>query len=186
MSRSSCSFLCASRSMPIWSLSNSTSVFSNSNSYKTTQTRINNVIIQIKHPSQSVCLSICHNWLTEIDKVPIAVSHSFILETYIAPLQETTTQRRSQHSHGQKKKDFLVSLVCLFVCMGSGSGIVLTDDFIRAILSHAILSVPFCPYHFVRITFCPLPFCLLPFCPRTVLSPRIMRFRKRNITTILI
>src|SRR6218665_3300314 len=27
--------------------------------------------------------------------------HSFILETYIAPLQETTTQRRSQPSHGQ-------------------------------------------------------------------------------------
>src|SRR6218665_1069936 len=29
--------------------------------------------------------------------------HSFILETYIAPLQETTTQRRSQPSHGQKE-----------------------------------------------------------------------------------
>ena len=31
--------------------------------------------------------------------------HSFILETYIAPFQETrpTTQRRSQPSHGQKK-----------------------------------------------------------------------------------
>src|SRR6218665_395275 len=24
---------------------------------------------------------------------------------------------------------------------------------------HTILSVPFCPYHFVRIPFCPLPFC---------------------------
>src|SRR6218665_1114128 len=31
---------------------------------------------------------------------------SFVLETYIAPLQETTTQRRSQPSHGQKKEDF--------------------------------------------------------------------------------
>src|SRR6218665_743 len=30
--------------------------------------------------------------------------HSFILETYIAPLQETTTQRRSQSSHGQKRR----------------------------------------------------------------------------------
>jgi len=30
--------------------------------------------------------------------------HSFILETYIAPLQETTTQRRSQPSHGQKTR----------------------------------------------------------------------------------
>jgi len=29
---------------------------------------------------------------------------SFILKTYIAPLQETTTQRRSQPSHGQKRK----------------------------------------------------------------------------------
>src|SRR6218665_2032543 len=29
--------------------------------------------------------------------------HSFILEIYIAPLQETTTQRRSQPSHGQKE-----------------------------------------------------------------------------------
>src|SRR6218665_491470 len=30
--------------------------------------------------------------------------HSFILETYIAPLQETTTQRRPQPSHGQKRR----------------------------------------------------------------------------------
>src|SRR6218665_1744232 len=30
--------------------------------------------------------------------------HSFILETYIAPLQETTTQRCSQPSHGQKRR----------------------------------------------------------------------------------
>ena len=29
--------------------------------------------------------------------------HSFILETYIAPLQDTTTQRRSQPSHGQRR-----------------------------------------------------------------------------------
>src|SRR6218665_2400061 len=29
--------------------------------------------------------------------------HSFILETYIAPLQEITTQRRSQPSHEQKR-----------------------------------------------------------------------------------
>jgi len=30
--------------------------------------------------------------------------HSFILETYIAPVEETTTQRRSQPSHGQKRR----------------------------------------------------------------------------------
>src|SRR6218665_1955728 len=30
--------------------------------------------------------------------------HSFILETYIAPLQDTITQRRSQPSHGQRRK----------------------------------------------------------------------------------
>src|SRR6218665_2471358 len=30
--------------------------------------------------------------------------HSFILETYIAPRQETTTQRRPQPSHGQKRR----------------------------------------------------------------------------------
>jgi len=29
--------------------------------------------------------------------------HSFILETYIAPLQETTIQRCSQPSHGQRR-----------------------------------------------------------------------------------
>jgi len=29
--------------------------------------------------------------------------HSFILETYIAPLRDTTTQRRSQPSHGQRR-----------------------------------------------------------------------------------
>src|SRR6218665_3225898 len=47
------------------------------------------------------------------------------------------------------------------------------------------LSVPFCPYHFVRshfvripfcqytilsIPFCPLPFCSLPLCPYIILS----------------
>ena|SRR6218665_576478 len=30
--------------------------------------------------------------------------HSFILETYIAPLQDTTTQRRSQPSHDLRRK----------------------------------------------------------------------------------
>jgi len=30
--------------------------------------------------------------------------HSFILETYIASLQETTTHRHSQPSHGQKRR----------------------------------------------------------------------------------
>src|SRR6218665_4018783 len=30
--------------------------------------------------------------------------HSFILETYIEPLRETTTQRRSQPSHEQKRR----------------------------------------------------------------------------------
>ena len=29
--------------------------------------------------------------------------HSFIMETYIAPLQDTTTQRCSQPSHGQRR-----------------------------------------------------------------------------------
>src|SRR6218665_1656009 len=40
--------------------------------------------------------------------------HSFILETYIAPNQETTTQRRSQPSHGQKRRTYgLVSPLLL-------------------------------------------------------------------------
>ena len=30
--------------------------------------------------------------------------HSFILETYIAPLQDTTTQRRSQPNNGQRRR----------------------------------------------------------------------------------
>src|SRR6218665_2363653 len=30
--------------------------------------------------------------------------HSFILETYIVPLQDTTTQKRTQHSHCQRRK----------------------------------------------------------------------------------
>src|SRR6218665_407122 len=55
--------------------------------------------------------------------------------------------------------------------------ILLIDDFIGK-----VLSVPFCPYHFVRTilsntilsvyhfvhTILPVPFCPLPFCPRTV------------------
>src|SRR6218665_2408646 len=55
---------------------------------------------------------------------------------------------------------------CLWRLSGSGidEKIILSmrlgliDDYIRI-----ILSVPFCPYHFVHIPFCPLP-----FCPRTV------------------
>jgi len=30
--------------------------------------------------------------------------YSFILETYTAPLQETTTQNRSQPSHGERRR----------------------------------------------------------------------------------
>src|SRR6218665_3053475 len=60
----------------------------------------------------------------------------------------------------------------------NGSGInVLIDDFIVK-----VLSVPFCPYHFVRTvlsntilsvyhfvhTILSVPFCPLPFCPRTL------------------
>src|SRR6218665_828659 len=47
----------------------------------------------------SVCLSpcVCSVFLD-------SCIHSFILKTYIAPLQETTTQRRSQPSHGQKRR----------------------------------------------------------------------------------
>src|SRR6218665_2436431 len=36
--------------------------------------------------------------------VILSFIHSFILETYIAPLQETTTQRCSQPIHGQKRR----------------------------------------------------------------------------------
>jgi len=42
----------------------------------------------------------CSDGLTEV----WSFINSFILETYIAPLQETTTQRRSQPSHGQKRR----------------------------------------------------------------------------------
>src|SRR6218665_966052 len=41
------------------------------------------------------------NYNNDYHKVSL---HSFILETYIAPLQEPTTQRRSQPSHGQKRR----------------------------------------------------------------------------------
>src|SRR6218665_4139642 len=50
--------------------------------------------------------------------------------------------------------------------------------FVRTILSPTILSVPFCPYHFVPYhfvhTILSVQFCSLPFCPyhfvRTILS----------------
>src|SRR6218665_2632763 len=53
----------------------------------------------------------------------------------------------------------------------NGSGInVLIDDFIVK-----VLSIPFCPYHFVqyhfvRIPFCPYTILSVPFCPYTILS----------------
>src|SRR6218665_2752877 len=44
------------------------------------------------------------NLILPVNKFHLFLIHSFILETYIAPLQETTTQRRSQPSHGQKRR----------------------------------------------------------------------------------
>src|SRR6218665_503092 len=46
---------------------------------------------------------IISSMITITISITITLIHSFILETYIAPLQETTTQRRSQPSHGQKE-----------------------------------------------------------------------------------
>src|SRR6218665_309854 len=45
--------------------------------------------------------------------------HSFILETYIAPLQETTTQRCSQPSHGQRRR---TSEICKILKGGPSKG----------------------------------------------------------------
>src|SRR6218665_936502 len=45
----------------------------------------------------------CQNFLFNLFLFPSFI-HSFILETYIAPLQDTTTQRSSQPSHGQRRK----------------------------------------------------------------------------------
>src|SRR6218665_4029120 len=53
-------------------------------------------------PSQTRTSTNC--WKTNFMNRDFKFIHSFILETYIAPLQETTTQRRSQPSHGQKRR----------------------------------------------------------------------------------
>src|SRR6218665_1092141 len=42
--------------------------------------------------------------LRQIDKTGFSFIYSFILETYIAPLQETTTQSSSQPSHRQRRR----------------------------------------------------------------------------------
>src|SRR6218665_2373049 len=41
--------------------------------------------------------------------------HSFILETYIAPLQDTTTQRHSMPSHGQRRRTSERCKICLSI-----------------------------------------------------------------------
>ena len=50
-------------------------------------------------------------WIESIDLrtshwllIAVPFIHSFILETYIAPLQDTTTQRSSHPSHGQRRR----------------------------------------------------------------------------------
>src|SRR6218665_3103011 len=50
-----------------------------------------------------VCTCVCILYMWYVRTHVHSFIHSFILETYIAPLQETTTQRRSQPSHGQKR-----------------------------------------------------------------------------------
>src|SRR6218665_2343222 len=43
-------------------------------------------------------------YISSTQSISAIVIHSFILETYVAPLQETTTQRRSQPSHEQNTR----------------------------------------------------------------------------------
>jgi len=44
------------------------------------------------------------SYLAHFRKFIHSFIHSFILETYMAPLREITTQRRSQPSHGQRRR----------------------------------------------------------------------------------
>jgi len=50
---------------------------------------------------QTFFLSFVHSFIHSFIH---SIIHSFILETYIAPLQDTTTQRHSQPSHGQRRR----------------------------------------------------------------------------------
>src|SRR6218665_1149613 len=57
-----------------------------------------------REPSSFVCCAhdiIYNNYIINI--YYLLVSYSFILETYIAPLKETITHRRSKPSHGQRR-----------------------------------------------------------------------------------
>src|SRR6218665_2690750 len=45
------------------------------------------------------CWFLCH-----VSHQLLSFFHTFILKTYIVPLQETTTQRFSQPSHGQRRR----------------------------------------------------------------------------------
>ena len=61
----------------------------------------------------SSCYRLDHgSWLLRDTLLGCSFIHLFILETYIAPLQDTITQRRSQPSHGQRRRTWGRCKIC--------------------------------------------------------------------------
>src|SRR6218665_493157 len=67
--------------------------------------------------------------------------HSFILEIYIAPLQDTTTQRRLQTSHGQRRVGYAMSMLSdLVACDSSRNArVALPEDMRLPIICTSII-----------------------------------------------
>src|SRR6218665_56982 len=67
--------------------------------------------------------------------------HSFILEIYIAPLQDTTTQRRLQTSHGQRRVGYAMSMLSdLVACDSSRNArVALPEDMQLPIICTSII-----------------------------------------------
>ena len=71
--------------------------------------------------------------------------HSFILETYIAPLQDNTTQRRSQPSHGQRRRTW--GRCKIWKGRSAGRNAAQKGDHSRSLKTHIILSFNFVSNH---------------------------------------
>src|SRR6218665_1576290 len=61
-------------------------------------------VINIQHSCKTHMAPFAAHFLQSPNSSSHKNPFSFILETYIAPLQGTTTQRRSQPSHGQRRR----------------------------------------------------------------------------------
>src|SRR6218665_2976140 len=86
----------------------------------------------------------------------VSFIHSFIHETFIVPLQDTTTQRRSQPSHGQRRR-ILPNKLVFGLLLVQAPGVI---PWITSLSKHLYLFLIMCPKYVIFLFFTDLSRCL--------------------------